>query len=84
MREYRKEIIELLDVILDVNKDILTKLSMDEDISNYGLNSINAIQLVVLIEEKFGIELLGDDMMIENLNTIEKLENLLERHNKMS
>jgi acyl carrier protein len=42
----------------------------NEDLSNYGLNSISIIRLIISIEENFGFEVDEEDLTIERFNTI--------------
>lgn len=40
---------------------------------NHGLDSLRAIQLIVLLEEELGIGFDDDDLLLENFETIEKI-----------
>lgn len=42
---------------------------LDEDLSALGLNSIMFIQLVVAVEEHFGISFEDENLLIDNFNT---------------
>jgi acyl carrier protein len=52
----------------------LSKLSEEigenEDLSDYGLNSISIIRLIIAIEEEFSIEVDDEELTIEPFKTI--------------
>lgn len=48
-------------------------LPIGEDLREHGMSSLDAIELVVSLEMEFDIEFLEEDLMVENLCTIEKL-----------
>ncbi|WP_340158359.1 acyl carrier protein [uncultured Maribacter sp.] len=52
----------------------------DEDFFESGLvNSLFAMQLVLFIEKTFDIELVGEDLDIKNMNTINAIIELVNR-----
>lgn len=70
----RKKIEEVLEV--ENVKDIL----LDEDLREYGMDSLNAIELVVELEMELGMEFSEDDLLLDNLCTIEKLMDIIQKH----
>lgn len=71
---------EILVQILDIKKDMINKINDYEDLSNYGLDSICAIQLVVIIEDMYNIKFFDNDLLFERLNTIEKIKQLISKY----
>lgn len=55
-------------------------VSLDEDLKEYGMSSLNAIELVVALEMEFGIEFSEDDLQVDNLCTIQKLINVVKKY----
>lgn len=53
------------------------KISDNDDLFQLGLNSINIIEMIVKIEEAFGIEFDDEGLTLEGLQTINKLENYI-------
>lgn len=51
----------------------------DKDLKKYGMDSLNAIELVVSLEMEFGIEFKEEDLLVDNLCTIQKLMNVVEK-----
>lgn len=49
------------------------EISLEKDLKEYGMDSLNAIELVVALEMEFGIEFTEDDLLVDNLCTVQKL-----------
>lgn len=49
------------------------EISLEKDLKEYGMDSLNAIELVVALEMEFGIEFAEDDLLVDNLSTVQKL-----------
>ena len=55
-------------------------LQEDEDIFASGfVNSLFAMQLVLFVENEFGIKIESDDLKIDNFRSIHALANMVER-----
>lgn len=76
----RSDIINILSKALDVDINVLSQIGDDEDIGQYGLESIRGIQAMVLLEEEFDIELIDEDLLFENINTINKIKKTFEKY----
>ncbi len=69
-----EKFVELLVEELQIDRDDIT---MDADLSNdLGINSIELADLVMLCEDKFGIEIQDDD--IRQFSTVRDVVNYLE------
>lgn len=75
-----KLIIAILSQLLNLNIETLVKIDYNVDLSIYGFDSLKAIQMVVLLEEKYDIELSGDVFVPNNFNTINKIKKVLEQY----
>jgi len=60
----------------NINENI-KEIDDNADLSLYGMNSIEAIQLIVAIENEFNIEIDDEDLMIENINSVCKINDLI-------
>lgn len=49
------------------------EISLEKDLKEYGMDSLNAIELVMALEMEFGIEFAEDDLLVDNLCTVQKL-----------
>lgn len=72
-----KTLVEILQETLGKEGYDLTGVTGKDDLSSYGLNSVLAVGIVVKLENKFGIVIEDDDLMMENYSTIENIRNLL-------
>lgn len=68
-QEIRKFIIELL--VKEDNKSI--KIEDDLDLSTIGLTSVNMINVIVFLEEKFDFEFDDEFLLMDRINTINKI-----------
>ncbi len=76
----RSDVINILSKALDVDINVLSQIGDDEDIGPYGLDSIKGIQAMVLLEGEFNIELIDEDLLLENVNTINKIKKTFEKY----
>nr|WP_296457494.1 acyl carrier protein [uncultured Acetatifactor sp.] len=54
-------------------------IGYDTDLTGYGMDSIVFIQMIVNIEEQFGIEIPDEYLLVEKMNTINKLADVVRR-----
>lgn len=65
---------------LSIDWDTLQQMGNDTDLRNYGLNSITSIELIVKLEDEFNISISDDDLIIDNVCTVNKIVQLLEKY----
>jgi acyl carrier protein len=65
---------------VSIKQDSLQELKNDDDLRNVGLNSVTAIELVVKLEDEFNITISDDDLIIDNVSTIDKIIQLLNKY----
>lgn len=66
---------EIIDLIVD-NSFVDSNgkaIQADDDLIEIGLNSLNCIQLIVLLEDKYNIEFGYSDLSVESVNTVSKI-----------
>jgi len=56
------------------------RLDPEDDLISMGLDSVKIINMIVLLEEKYGIEIKDEDLLFENFETVRKITELLERY----
>lgn len=71
---------EMVLQFLETDAQMAENIDENEDLSEYGFNSLRAMELVVNIEDEFGIELEDEDLLIDNLDTIAKLRILMRKY----
>lgn len=80
MEVRRSDVINILSKALDVDINVLSQIGDDEGIGPYGLDSIKGIQAMILLEREFDIELVDEDLLLENVNTINKIKKTFEKY----
>ena len=73
---------EIIDLIVD-NSFVDSNgkaIQADDDLIEIGLNSLNCIQLIVLLEDKYNIEFGYSDLSVESVNTVSKIINYILSH----
>ncbi len=65
---------------LEIQEELIAGLNESVDLSEYGLDSITSIDVVVAIENEYEITVADTDLLIENLNSIKKLTNLANKY----
>ncbi len=63
-----------------LENDNIENISANDDLKEYGIDSLNAIELVVELEMTFKIEFSEDELLLDNLCSIQKLINIVESH----
>ena len=73
-----EKIVEILNQILDYNKDLVPKNYTEEFGEN--LTSIEFVTFIVEVESTFDVEINDDDFELKNLDTVEKISNLVTKY----
>lgn len=73
-------ILEILSDTIEKDPQILKTLPPDANLTEQGLDSLRFIQLVVSLEEAFGIEIRDSDLLLSNFDTPGKLFTTLETY----
>jgi acyl carrier protein len=65
---------EVKSIVLNIFKNTTaSELSLDTDLNDIGLDSLNAIQLIVQLEETFDITIDDDELLYDNYDTVSKI-----------
>jgi len=80
MKIIKDDLSQIISDILNLDYDIIQQIDEDKNFEEHGLTSVSVIQLVVMIELKYGIEIRYEDLHINKLNTFNKLICLLENY----
>lgn len=75
--EIKKEIKNIIIDVLDI--DLTPDKLQDENlIEVYGLNSVDALEILMHVEKHFGVEIDEDDLSAELINSTQKLASYIE------
>lgn len=80
MKIDKNDIYEMLALVLQCDMGSVEQIGEDAEFANLGMTSVTAIQLVVMLEEKYQFEFRDDDLLPEKFNTVKKLCDLLETY----
>ena len=74
--QYNLDIREIVFSVLGIDSNI-TIVEENEDLTKYGLDSMNVIQIVVELESRYDIEFPDEYLSIDSLITISDINNTL-------
>lgn len=65
---------EIKDILVELLKnEDLKNISNEDDLTEYGLDSLQSIELVVLLEEKYSITFAEEDLLLEKISSVKKI-----------
>jgi acyl carrier protein len=76
-----EEIKEILAELLE-NEEV-KEIGLEEDLINYGLDSLHAIELVVSLEEKYSITFEEEDLLLEKISSMDKIISTVQKYQNM-
>lgn len=71
---------EIVTTVLELSEDVAETIDEDTDLQELGLDSMTCVEVVVNLEDEFGIEVDEEDLLVENMATIALLERLVEKY----
>mgnify|MGYP004480797763 CR=1 FL=1 len=71
--ENRMSIVELVAQVLKIDSEEVLKFDDEKSLKEFGVTSLKAMELIVLIETKLGVELDDEDLELEKIDTIKEL-----------
>lgn len=71
---------EIVVTVLELSEDDAEQITEDTDLLEYGLDSMTCVEVVVNLEEEFGITMDEEDLLVENMSTIGKIKDLVEKY----
>ena len=73
----KNDVYAMIASLIDADIDVVKDIKPDEDLMEYGMTSVSCIQLIVKLEEKYEFCFKDEDLLIDKLNTLEKIFTLL-------
>jgi len=71
--EIKEKISECVAKVLNISNESILKLAGDEPLRVMGVDSINCVDIVIAIEQEFNIVFIDEDLLFENLNSMNKI-----------
>lgn len=76
-----QQIKEIIQEVLCLDQAGVDSIQNDQALFDYGLDSLKAIEMIVLIEEKFDVSVDDEDLLIDNMESVEKISELIKKYN---
>ncbi len=73
--EIKDKILESIAMVLRINTETVANHGADLPLNLIGMDSINCIDIVVAVENEFNINFNDDELLMDNINTVNKLCN---------
>ncbi len=74
-----EQLLDCIGMVLRVDVDKLKNYSKESPLNAIGMDSLNSIDIIVSIEQEFDINFIEEELLIENINTIKKLNTFVEQ-----
>lgn len=58
----------------------ISTISQEENLRNYGLDSLSAVEIIVSIEDILGVEMDDEDLLVEKVDSLLKIKQLYEKY----
>lgn len=71
--EKESKIRKILVEVLEMTEGDVQNIGIEEELTEYNLDSLTAIELIVNLESVFDIVIDDEDLLIENVSSIEKI-----------
>lgn len=71
---------EIVVNVLELPMDVADTITQDTDLQDLGLDSMTCVEIVVNLEEEFGITVDEEDLLVENMSTLSLLAGLVEKY----
>ena len=71
--EKESKIRKILAEVLEMTEGDVENIGIEEELTEYNLDSLTAIELIVNLESVFDILIDDEDLLIENVSSIEKI-----------
>lgn len=75
-----KKLREIIASVLELTEDIADGIDEDTDLCEYGLDSMTCVEMVVNLEDEFGITVDEEDLLVENMSSISLLCELVRKY----
>lgn len=69
---------EIIMTVLELSEDV--ELTEDTDLTTLGLDSMTCVEVVVNLEEEFGITVEEEDLLVENMASIHCIKDLIQKY----
>lgn len=75
-----KKIKDIIRESLELDDDVVEHLGYEQELFDIGLDSIKAIEMIVIIEDTFNIVVEDEDLLLDNMKSISKICELIQKY----
>lgn len=75
-----EKIYKIIEDVLKLTAEEIEKVTEDTDLIEVGMDSLNAIEVVVNIENEFDIQVEDEDLLLSNISTVRLLQELVNKY----
>jgi len=75
--ELVERIEKIITDVLKIEPGTIKEISRDDTLNRIGVDSVNFIEIVISLEDEFNITFEDEELLLQNLNTINKLKNVI-------
>jgi acyl carrier protein len=76
----KQQVLKILSETINVDINKLADVKPEDDLRDWGLDSLKSIDVIVALENEFNIAIEDEDLLIDNFNTIEKIIQLIKKY----
>jgi len=76
----KEKVIELVRKVLNLDESFDENELISSDLLILGIDSIVAIQLIIMLESEFDIEFTDEDLMLQSVQSIGSIMNTLQKY----
>lgn len=74
----KEKIAEIVMAVLQIESERMNQVSEESPLNVLGMDSLNCVDIVLTIEEEFDVVFNDEELLLDNLNSIEKLTRLVD------
>ncbi|HEY0828011.1 MAG TPA: acyl carrier protein [Bacilli bacterium] len=79
MMNINEKIADIIAIVLKIDRDQMKQIAGNDSLNAIGMDSITCVGIVVEIEEAFNISFDDEELLLDYLNTINKLSKIVEQ-----
>jgi len=68
-----EKIADIVAMVLRIDAENVNQMNGDEPLNTIGMDSLNCMDIVVSIEEEYNISFNDEELLLDNLNSINKI-----------
>lgn len=75
--DIKEQIAASIASVLGIGAEQVMSISGDDTLNRIGVDSVNFVEIIINIEDNFNIAFQDDELLLQNLNTLNKLNTII-------